>query len=213
MENIKHSRLLQPLIVPNRKRESISMDFIVDLPRTQKGFDSIYVVVDGLTKVARFIPTTTSVTSSRVVVLFLKEIFVIYGLPQEIICDRDRKFVSEFWKSLFKLCGTKIIMSSTYDPETDGQTKRTNMNLEDMLRMCVGKRQQSWDKWLYLIQFPYNQRGHSIIGMNLFYALYGQECGNLVSVATTNSKIESLNQMIQKMHCLLNCAKQYMQGA
>jgi hypothetical protein len=82
---------------------------------------------------------------------------VNYGLPREIICDRDRKFVSEFWKSLFKLCGTKINMSSAYHLETDGQTERTNRSLEDMLRMYVGKRQQSWDKWLYLVQFAYNQ--------------------------------------------------------
>jgi hypothetical protein len=213
VEQVKHPGLLQPLSVPNRKWESISMDFIVDLPKTQKGFDSIFVVVDRLTKVARFIPTVTTVTASGVAELFFKEIFGNYGLPREIICDRDRKFVSEFWKSLFKLCGTKINMSSAYHPETNGQTERTNRSLEDMLRMYVGKRQQSWDKWLYLIQFAYNQREHSSIGMSPFYALYGQECRTPISLATPNSKIESLNQMIREMHSVLECARQCMQGA
>ena len=101
-----------------------------------------------------------------------------------------KKFVSEFWKSLFKLCGTKISMSSTYHPESDGQTERTNRSLEDMLRMYVGKRQLSWDKWLYLIHFAYNQQKHSSIGMSPFYALYDQECRTTMSLATPNSKLK-----------------------
>ena len=96
-------------------------------------------------------------TTSGVAELFFEEIFVNYGLPQEIICYRE-KSVIEFWKSLFKLCGTNISMGSPYHPETDGHTERTNKILEDMLRMDVGKRQQSWEKWLYLIQFAYNQQ-------------------------------------------------------
>ena len=112
-----------------------------------------------------------------------------------MICDKDRKFVSEFWKSLFKLCGTKISMGSTYHLETDGQSEKTNMSLEDMLRTYVGKRQQSWDKWLYLIQFAYNQREHSSIGISPFYALYGQECRIPIFLTISNSKIVSLNQM------------------
>ena len=82
-----------------------------------------------------------------------------------------------------------------------------------MLQMYVGKRQQSWDKWLYLIQFAYNQREHSSIGMSLFYVLYGQECRTLIALATSNSKIESSIQMIQEIHIILECAKQCMQGA
>ena len=104
-------------------------------------------------------------------------------------------------------------MTSAYHPKMDGQTERTNMSFEDMLRMYVGKRQQSWDKWLYLIQFAYNQREHSSTGMNPFYALYGQKCRTPISLANPDFKIESLNQMIQEMHSILECAKQCMQGA
>ena len=82
--------------MPNRLWETISIDFIVDLLRTQKAFNSIFVIVNRLTKVARFIPTITTMTTSRVAKLFFKEIFVNYGLPREMICDRDKKFVSDF---------------------------------------------------------------------------------------------------------------------
>lgn len=96
------------------------IDFIKNLCRTQKGFGSIFVVVDRLTKVAPFIPTTTIVIASEVVELFIKDIFVNYGLPQEIICAINRKFVSDFWKSLFKLRVAKIRLSLAYHSESDG---------------------------------------------------------------------------------------------
>ena len=151
-EQVKDPGLLQPLGVPNLKFESISMDFIVGLPKTQNNFDSIMVVVDRLTKIAHFIPTVTTVTAYEVAELFMREIFKHHGIPREIISDRDRKFMSEFWTTLFKLCGIKIKLSSAYHLEMDGQTERTNKILEDMLRMYVGKRQQSWDKWLHMIE-------------------------------------------------------------
>jgi hypothetical protein len=119
------------------------MDFIVGLPKTQAGFDSILVVVDWLTKIAHFIPTVATVTASGVAALFMRNIFKFHGMPSEIINDRDCKFVSEFWTTLFKMCGTKIKLSTAYHPETDGQTERTNRTLEDMLRMYVGKKQHS----------------------------------------------------------------------
>jgi putative transposase len=84
--------------------------------------------------------------------------------------------------------GTKTCMSPTYHQITYGETERTNKSLEDMLRMYVGKRQQSWDKWSYLIQFAYDQWDHSSIGVSPFRALYGQECGTSISLATPNSK-------------------------
>ncbi len=142
-EQVKNPGLLQPLRVPNLKFESVSMDFIVGLPKTRSNFDSIMVVVDRLTKIAHFIPTITTVTAYGVAELFMREIFKHHGIPREIISDRDRKFVSEFWTILFKLCGTKIKLSSAYHPESDGQTERTNRTLEDMLRMYVGKKQHS----------------------------------------------------------------------
>jgi hypothetical protein len=115
---------------------------------------------------------------------------------REIICDRDKKFAIEFWKFLFKLCGTKISMSLAYHLVTDGQIEKTNKSLEDMLRIYLGKRQQSWTSGLYMIQFANNQREHNSIGMSPFYVSYDQKCRTSISLATSSSKIESLNQII-----------------
>ena len=212
-EQVKDPGLLQPLSVPNLKFESISMDFIVGLPKTQRNFDSIMVVVDRLTKIAHFIPTFTTVTAYGVAELFMREIFKHHGIPREIISDRGRKFVSEFWTTLFKLCGTKIKLSTAYHPETDGQTERTNRTLEDMLRMYVGKRQQSWDKWLHLIEFAYNDHVHSSIGVSPFYVLYGQECRTPITLSTPNTRFESINDMIREMNEIRESAKLAMKSA
>jgi hypothetical protein len=140
IEQVKNPGLLQQLGIPNLKFESISRDFIVGLPKTQAGFDSILVVDDWLTKIAHFIPTVSNVTASGVAELFMRNVFKFHGMPSEIISDRDRKFVTEFWTTLFKMFGTKIKLSTAYHPKTNGQTKWTNRTLEDMLRMYVGKK-------------------------------------------------------------------------
>ena len=194
-EQMKSSRLLQPLGVSNLKFKSIIMDFIVELPKTQSNFDSIMVVVDRLTKIAYFISTVTTVTAYGVAELFIREIFRHHGIPREIISDRDCKFESEFWTTLFKLCGTKIKLSTAYHPKTDGQTESTNRTLKDMLRMYVGKNQHSWDKWLHMIEFAYNDHLHSSIGINPFYVLYGQECRTPITLSAPNTRFESINKI------------------
>ena len=119
------------------------MNFIVELPKTQSKFDNIMVVVHKLTKIANFIHTVSTITAYEVVELLMREIFRYHRISREIISDRDRKFATEFWTTLFKLCGTKIKLSTAYHHETDGQTRPTNKILENMLRMYIGKKQHS----------------------------------------------------------------------
>ena len=102
------------------------MDFVVGLPKTQKGYDSIWVIVDRLTKVAHFLPVRTNYGGEK-----------LHGVPSRIISDRGTQFTSKFWKSLHKAMGTKLDFSSAYHPRTDGQTERVNQIMEDMLRACV----------------------------------------------------------------------------
>ena len=102
------------------------MDFITCLPPTQKGNDAIWVVVDRLTKMARFIPTKTSVTANELAYLFIDELFRFYGLPMDIVSDRDSKFTSQFWSEVFKKLETTLSMSSADHPQSDGQTERVN---------------------------------------------------------------------------------------
>ena len=116
------------------------MDFIVDLPTTQGGYDSILVVVERLTKMAHFIPTRESVIAPQVADLFISHIFRLHGLPRSIVSDRDTRFTSHFWTAVFDALKTELGMSSGDHPDMDGQTERVNQTLEDMLRSYVSLR-------------------------------------------------------------------------
>nr|GEY65542.1 reverse transcriptase domain-containing protein [Tanacetum cinerariifolium] len=131
------SGLLQQPKIPVWKWERITMDFIVGLPRTPSGYDSIWVIVDRLTKSAHFLPMKTTDSMEKLTQLYLKEIFYQHGVPISIISDRDSKFTSRLWRSLQEALGTRLDMSTAYHPKMDGQSKRTIQTLEDMLRACV----------------------------------------------------------------------------
>nr|GEX82091.1 reverse transcriptase domain-containing protein [Tanacetum cinerariifolium] len=118
------------------------MDFITKLPKSPQGFDSIWVIVDRLTKSAHFLPIRENDPLDKVVRLYLNRIVARYGIPVSIIYDRDGRFTSNFWRSFQKALGTNISMSTVYHPETDGQSERTIQTLEDMLRAC--DRQKSY---------------------------------------------------------------------
>jgi hypothetical protein len=121
------------------------MDFIVSLPRTQRGHDAIWVVVDQLTKLARFILTKTTVTAKQWAYQFVDELFRFYGLPMRIVSDRDSKFTSDFWTHFFTKLETNLTMSSTDHPQSDGQTEWVNQIIEDMLRAYVAKTPSKWE--------------------------------------------------------------------
>ncbi|WVZ51844.1 LOW QUALITY PROTEIN: hypothetical protein U9M48_002949 [Paspalum notatum var. saurae] len=153
------------------------MDFIVGLPRTQSGFDSIWVVVDRLTKVVHFIPVKTTYSGAKLAKLYMSRIVCLHGVPKKIVSDRGTQFTSHFWKRLHESMGTKLNFSSAYHPQTDGQTERTNRILEDMLRACAIQYGTSWDKSLPYAEFSYNNSYRASIKMSPFRALYGRRCG------------------------------------
>jgi IS30 family transposase len=124
------------------------MDFIIGLPRTQKGYDAIWVTVDRLTKVAHFIPVKTTYKCSQLAELYMARIVSLNGVPKKIILDRGSQFTSRFWKSFHENMDTKLNFCLAYHPQTDGQTKRTNQVLEVMLRVGALQRGSSWDKSL-----------------------------------------------------------------
>ncbi|GKA28896.1 putative reverse transcriptase domain-containing protein [Tanacetum coccineum] len=168
--------LLQQLKIPVWKWERITMDFITKLPRTPSGYDSIWVIVDRLTKSAHFIPMNEKYKMEKLTRLYLKEIVCRHGVPVSIISDRDPRFASRFWRSLQKSLGTNLDMSTAYHPETDGQSERTIQTLEDMLRACVIDFGSGWDKHLPLAEFSYNNSYHASIKAAPFEALYGRKC-------------------------------------
>jgi hypothetical protein len=138
--------LLQPLPILESKWETISMDFITGLCKLTKQSDAIMVVVDKLSKGAHFIPVKPTYKSIYIANLFMKEIFILHGMPKEIISDRDTKFTSNFWKYLFAGFETKLIFCTSYHPQTDGKTKRVYQVLEKMIRMHVMHHPKKWEE-------------------------------------------------------------------
>ncbi|GJT91256.1 putative reverse transcriptase domain-containing protein [Tanacetum coccineum] len=151
-EHQKPFGLLQQPKILVWKWERITMDFVSGLPRTPSGYDTIWVIVDRLTKLAHFLSMKKTDNMEKLTQLYLKEVACRHGVPASIISDRDSHFTSRFWKSLQKALGTNLDMSTAYHPQTDGQSERTIQTLEDMLRACVIDFGSSWDRHLPLVE-------------------------------------------------------------
>ncbi|GKE82336.1 putative reverse transcriptase domain-containing protein, partial [Tanacetum coccineum] len=156
VEHQRPSGLLQQPEIPVWKWEGIAMDFVTKLPKTSSGHDTIWVIVDRLSKSAYFLPMREDYKMDRLARLYLNEIVARHGVPISIISDRGSRFTSRFWQSMEEALGTRLDMSMAYHPQTYGQSERTIQNLEDMLKACVLDFGGSWDVHLPLVEFLYN---------------------------------------------------------
>ncbi|GJW19625.1 putative reverse transcriptase domain-containing protein [Tanacetum coccineum] len=172
----RSSRLLQRPEIPEWKWKHITMDFVTGLLRTSSGYDSIWVIVNRLTKSAHFLPMKKTDSMEKLTRMYLKEVFCRHGVPLSIILDRDSKFAYGFWRSLQNALGTNLRMSTAYRPETNGQIERTIQTLEDMLRAYVIDFDGSWDRHLPLVEFSHNNSYHASVKAALFEALYKRKC-------------------------------------
>ena len=175
-EHQKPTGKIQPLPIPVWKWDKITMDFVIGLSRTRRQHDAIWVIVDRLTKSADFLPVSNEDPLDKLAQLYMEEIVRLHGVPISIVSDRDPKFTSRFWSSLQDAMGTRLHFSTTFHPQTDGQSERTIQTLEDMLRACVIEFKGSWNTHLSMMEFAYNNSYQSSIGMALFEALYGRKC-------------------------------------
>lgn len=174
-ERISPAGLLQPLPIPKKPWAVVSLDFIEGLPRSG-GYDVILVVVDKFSKYAHFVPLTHPFTALTVATVYMKNIFRLHGLPLAIISDRDRIFTSAVWQELFKLSQTQLCMSSSYHPQTDGQTERVKQCLEGYLCCAVHSCPGNWSKWLFLAEYWYNTSFHSSLGRTPFEVIFTATC-------------------------------------
>ena len=162
-----------PLPVPKAILEDVSMDFVLGLPRTQRNKDSIMVVVDLFSKMAHFIPCHTTYDTVQIADLYFKEVVHLHGIPRTMVSDRDTKFLSHFWLTLWRKIGKRLNFTSSSYPQTNGQTKVTNRTLGTLLRALITKKPIQWEELLTHAEFAYNRVPHKTTGLSPFAIVYG----------------------------------------
>ena len=185
--------LLQPLPIPNAPWDSIAMDLVTDLPLTPRGHDTFILFIDRFSKFIHVVPTTKSISAEGFARIFYDTIFLHHGWPTSIISDRDPRFTAEVWQSLSSITGTKLNMSSTDHPQTDGQAENANKTIITGLRSQVNLFQDDWDLQLTPIVFSHNDSTHTSTGESPFFVCYGHHPRTPAAFATDAPNLRPTN--------------------
>jgi len=183
----------------------ISADFITKLPLAQ-GYDSILVVVDRLTKMVYFIPTTEKMSVEGLAKLFRDNMWKLYGLPESIILDRGPQFAAELMKELNGMLGIESKLSTAFHSQTNRQTERVNQELEQYLRIFIDHRQEQWSEWLGIVEFAYNNKAYSSTQTTPFKANYRQD-PRMGFEGKKKGKYEGAEKFIEKIKEIQEKAK------
>jgi len=165
---------LMPNSIPEKPWSHILVDFITKLPLVQ-GYNSILVVVDRLTKMVHFIPTTEKTSAKGLARLFRDNMWKLHGLPKSVISDRGPQFAAGLMRELNKMLGIESKMSTVFYSQIDRQTERINQELEQYLRMFIDYRQEQWLDWLGMAEFIYNNKAYLSTKILPFKENYGQD--------------------------------------
>src|SRR3954465_7968342 len=187
-EHQRPAGTLQLPPIPKWKWDKLSMDFITGFPKSQKGNDAIFVVIDRLSKVAHFLPIRESITTSQLVDLYVSRVVSLHGVPLEINSDRGSLFASRFWQSFQNAMGTHLSFSTAFHPQSSGQVERVNQILEDMLRACVISFEKNLEKSLPFAEFAYNNSFQSSLNMAPFEFLHGRRCQTHLNWSETGER-------------------------
>ncbi|GJV10329.1 reverse transcriptase domain-containing protein [Tanacetum coccineum] len=212
-EHQRPSGLLVQPDIPQWKWDNITMDFVTKLPKSSQGYDTIWVIVDRLTKSAIFVPMRETDLMDKLARMYLKEVVTRHGIPLSVIYDRDPRFTSNFWRSLQNALGTSLDMSTAYHPQTDGQSERTIQTLKDMLRTCAIDFGKGWVNHFPLVEFSYNNSYHTSIKAVPFEALYGRKCRSPVCWAEVGEVQLTSPEIVQETTEKIIQIKQRMQAA
>lgn len=198
--------LLQPLPIPTTVWQDIAMDFIEGLPKSF-GKQVIFVVVDRLSKYAYFIALAHPYTTVEVAQAYLDHVFKNHGWPRSIVSDRDSIFVSNFWQALFTLQGTDLLLSSSYHPQTDGQTEVLNRCLETYLRCMTSDEPKEWSKWLPVAQWWHNTTYHSATQLTPYEILYNQAPPIHLPYLPSETNNEAVDRSLQRREAMIHLLK------
>ena len=210
-ERVRYPGLLAPLPVPTQFWQMISMDFVEGLPRSGR-FNCVLVVVDKLSRYAHFIGLRHPFTVSDVTDAFMDNVYKLHSMPQSIVSDRDRVFTSRFWRELAAKTGTKLRMSSSYHPQTDGATERVNQCLEAFLRCFTHACPRKWAQWLSLAEYWYNTSVHSALdGKSPFEVLYGHQPRHFGITADDACPVTDLGEWLQDRSLMLRLLQQHLE--
>uniref|UniRef100_A0A2N9IF31 Integrase catalytic domain-containing protein n=1 Tax=Fagus sylvatica TaxID=28930 RepID=A0A2N9IF31_FAGSY len=201
-----------PLPIPLRPWYSISMDFIEGLPKSNKQ-NVILVVVDRLTKYVHFMALAHPYTAAKVADLFMKNVFKLHGMPTSIVSDRDTAFIANFWQELFKIQEVELAMSSSYHPQTDGQTEVVNRSLEQYLRAFAGDKPSLWVHWLPMAEFWFNTNYHTSTKMTPFEALYGYEPPTVMDYIPGTTKVAAVDDYLHQQQGIIGLLKENLLSA
>jgi len=197
---------LHPLQIPDSRWDTLSVDFVVELPLSS-GHDMVITVVDSVSKWAHFIPMHTTVTVEGVAQLFLHQVWKLHGLPKYVVSDRRPQFATRFTRELYCLLGIKLASSIAWHPQTDRQTERVNQELDQYLRLFVNEWQDDWYNFLPMAEFQHNNHIHSATQQPSFLLDTGRIPRMGFKPRQNHSDLETVNEFTERIRMAIEEAK------